>query len=126
MLIGHYAPALVLHRVRPSIPLWVLFLATQALDVLWGLFVLTGVEHVRMVPGFTESNSLDLYDMPYSHSVVGESSNIISSTSNQYGTFVTRESLFAGPGGLIKLQSTWQVLENAAQRLITAIPFGGP
>jgi hypothetical protein len=70
MLIGHYAPALVLHRVRPSIPLWVLFVATQALDVLWGLFVLTDIEHVRIVPGFTESNSLDLYSMPYSHGLV--------------------------------------------------------
>jgi hypothetical protein len=70
MLIGHYAPALLLHRARPSIPLWVLFVATQALDVLWGLFVLTGVEHVRMVPSLTESNSLDLYDMPYSHGLV--------------------------------------------------------
>jgi hypothetical protein len=69
MLIGHYGPALVLQRVRPSIPLWVLFVATQAVDILWAVFVLTGVEHVRIVPGFTESNSLDLYDMPYSHSV---------------------------------------------------------
>jgi hypothetical protein len=70
MFIGHYAPALVLHRARPSVPLWVLFVATQAADVLWGVFVLTGVEHARVVPGFTESNSLDLYDMPYSHSLV--------------------------------------------------------
>jgi hypothetical protein len=70
MLIGHYAPALVLQRVRPSIPLWVLFIATQAVDIAWGLFVLAGVEHVRIVPGFTESNSLDLYDMPYSHGLV--------------------------------------------------------
>jgi hypothetical protein len=70
VLIGHYAPALVLHRARPSIPLWVLFIAAQAVDVLWGVFVLTGVEHVRMVPGFTESNPLDLYDMPFSHSLV--------------------------------------------------------
>lgn len=70
MLIGHFAPALVLQRARPSVPLWVLFLATQALDVLWGIFILTGVEHARIVPGFTESNSLDLYDMPYSHSLV--------------------------------------------------------
>jgi hypothetical protein len=70
VLIGHYAPALVLHRTRPSIPLWVLFIAAQAVDVLWGIFVLTGAEHVRMVPGFTESNPLDLYDMPYSHSLV--------------------------------------------------------
>jgi hypothetical protein len=70
MLIGHYAPALVLQRVRPSIPLWVLFVATQAVDVLWGTFVLTGVEHARIVPGFTESNPLDLYDMPYSHGLL--------------------------------------------------------
>jgi membrane-bound metal-dependent hydrolase YbcI (DUF457 family) len=70
MLIGHYAPALVLQRIRPSIPLWALFVAAQAVDVLWGVFVLTGVEHARMVPGFTESNPLDLYDMPYSHGLL--------------------------------------------------------
>jgi membrane-bound metal-dependent hydrolase YbcI (DUF457 family) len=70
MLIGHYAAALALQRVRPSIPLWALFAATQAVDVLWDVFILTGVEHARIVPGFTESNPLDLYDMPYSHSVV--------------------------------------------------------
>jgi hypothetical protein len=70
VLIGHYAPALVLHRVRPSIPLWVLFVAVQVADVLWGVFVLAGVEHARLVPGFTESNPLDLYDMPYSHGLV--------------------------------------------------------
>jgi hypothetical protein len=70
MLIGHYGPALVLQRIRPSIPLWVLFIATQAVDILWGVFVLTGVEHARVVPGFTESNPLDLYDMPYSHGLL--------------------------------------------------------
>jgi membrane-bound metal-dependent hydrolase YbcI (DUF457 family) len=70
MLIGHYAPALALQRLRPSIPLWALFVAAQAVDILWGVFILTGLEHVRIVPGFTDSNSLDLYDMPYSHSVV--------------------------------------------------------
>jgi hypothetical protein len=69
MLIGHYAPALVLQRARPSLPLWVLFIAVQAVDVLWGGFILTGVERVRIVPGFSESNALDLYYMPYSHSL---------------------------------------------------------
>jgi hypothetical protein len=68
MLIGHYAPALVLARTRPSVKLWHLFLAVQWVDVLWGLFILTGVEHARIVPGFTPSNDLDLWDMPYSHS----------------------------------------------------------
>lgn len=70
MLLGHYAPAFVLQRVRPSVKLWHLFVATQFVDVLWGLFILAGIEHVRIVPHFTESNDLDLWDMPYTHSLV--------------------------------------------------------
>jgi hypothetical protein len=69
VLVGHYAPGLMLKRATPAIPLWVLFVATQFLDVLWGPFILLGVEHCRIVPGFTQSNALDLYDMPWSHSL---------------------------------------------------------
>jgi hypothetical protein len=69
VLIGHYAPALLLNRARPTVKLWHLFVATQFVDVLWAIFVLTGVEHARIVPGFTASNDLDLWDMPYSHSL---------------------------------------------------------
>jgi hypothetical protein len=29
-----------------------------------------------------------------------------------------------GPGGFIKFESTWQVLQEGAFRLTTAIPFG--
>jgi hypothetical protein len=61
-LIGHYAPALVLQRARPSVRLWQLFVATQLVDVLWTAFVFGGIEHARIVPGFTESNDLDLWD----------------------------------------------------------------
>lgn len=71
MLIGHYAPALVLQRARPSVKLWQLFVATQLVDVLWAAFVFSGIEHARIVPGFTASNDLDLWDMPYTHSLVG-------------------------------------------------------
>lgn len=70
MLIGHYAPALVLARVRPTVKLWQLFAATQFVDILWGICILAGIEHVRIVPGFTASNDLDLWDMPYTHSLV--------------------------------------------------------
>ena len=58
--------------------------------------------------------------------VVADSSNVINTTSNEFGNFVSRESLFAGPGGYIVFQSVWQVLEDGAQRFVTAIPFGGP
>ena len=52
------------------IPLWLLFLAVQWIDVMWSIFVLLGIEKVRIVPGFTASNALDLYYMPYSHSLL--------------------------------------------------------
>ena len=41
------------------------------MDVFWATFIFLGVEHVRIVPGFTETNALDLYYMPYTHSLPG-------------------------------------------------------
>jgi len=48
----------------------VLFIAVQLLDVAWAPLVLLGIEKVRIVPGFTATNPLDLYYMPYTHSLV--------------------------------------------------------
>jgi len=48
-----------------------LFIAVQFIDVLWAIFVLLGIEKVRIVPGITASSPLDLYYMPYTHSLVG-------------------------------------------------------
>ncbi|MFO0547486.1 MAG: hypothetical protein U0271_03805 [Polyangiaceae bacterium] len=69
MLIGHYAPALLLQRARPSVPLPALFVAAQLVDLAWALLVLMGVEHLRIVRGFSASNDLELYDMPWTHSL---------------------------------------------------------
>jgi hypothetical protein len=70
MFVGHYGVSFMAKRVDRTIPLWVLFLAVQLLDVLWAPFVLLGIEKVRIVPGITASNPLDLYYMPYTHSLV--------------------------------------------------------
>ncbi len=43
----------------------------QWLDVIWSLFVLLGIEKLRIVPGFTQANPLDLYYMPYTHGLPG-------------------------------------------------------
>ena len=40
-------------------------------------------------------------------------------------TFETRESLLAGPGGFIKIESTWEVLADGVRRFSRMIPFGG-
>jgi hypothetical protein len=71
MFIGHYSVSLVARRAGTDIPLWVWFVAVQWLDLFFMAFVLTGVEKMRIVPGFTESNALDLYSMPYSHGLIG-------------------------------------------------------
>ena len=71
MFVGHYGVSFAVKRADPRIPLWVLFIAVQLVDVFWSIFVLTGIEKVRIVPGFTASNPLDLYYMPYTHSLAG-------------------------------------------------------
>ena len=70
MFIGHYGPAIAIKAIRPAIPIWLLFIAVQLVDVAWAVLVLLGIEKVRIVPGITASNPLDLYYMPYTHSLV--------------------------------------------------------
>ena len=71
MFIGHYGVSLAAKRANPGLPLAVLFVAVQLLDVLFSVFILLGVEKMNIVHGFTAFNPYDLYWMPYSHSVVG-------------------------------------------------------
>jgi hypothetical protein len=71
MFVGHYGVAFAVKTPRNKISLWVLFVAVQLLDFLWAPFVLFGIEKVRFVPGITATNALDLYYMPYTHSLIG-------------------------------------------------------
>jgi len=69
MFVGHYGASLVAKRVAPELPLWSLLAAAQLVDIAWSTFVLLGIEHLRIVPGHTATNPLDLYHMPYTHSL---------------------------------------------------------
>jgi hypothetical protein len=71
MFVGHYGVSFAVKSVDRKIPLWLLFLAVQFVDLLWGIFVLVGIEKVRIFPGITASSPLDLYYMPYTHSLIG-------------------------------------------------------
>ena len=72
MFIGHFAPAFAAAAVSPESPrLGTLFVAAQLVDWAFMIFVLIGVEHMRVVPGITAMNPLDLYHMPYTHSLLG-------------------------------------------------------
>ena len=71
MFIGHWAPALVAATQKDAPKLGVLFVAAQLVDWLFFAFLLTGTEHMRMTPGISAMNPLDLYNMPYTHSLLG-------------------------------------------------------
>ncbi len=72
MFIGHWAPALAAAAVSKRKPrLGVLFVAAQLVDWAFFAFLLVGAEHMRIVPGITAMNPMDLYDMPLTHSLLG-------------------------------------------------------
>ena len=71
MFIGHYAPAFVAASLPRSSRLGPLFVAAQLVDIAYFLFVLLGVERMRLTPGLTAMNAGDFWYMPYTHSLIG-------------------------------------------------------
>ena len=71
MFIGHYGVSFAAKPLGPRVPLWVWFIAVQWLDVVWSILVPLGIEKLHIVPGYTEANALELYYMPYTHSLPG-------------------------------------------------------
>lgn len=71
MFIGHWAPALAVAARRPAPSVGVLFVAAQLVD--WAFFglLIMGVERMRFSPGISAMNPMDLYHMPFTHSLLG-------------------------------------------------------
>jgi hypothetical protein len=70
VFLGHYGVAFALKRVEPKVSLGTLFVAVQLADLLWGIFVLLGWEHARIVPDYTAVTPIEFLDYPISHSLV--------------------------------------------------------
>jgi hypothetical protein len=71
MFTGHYGVAFGGKAISKTVPLWLLFIAVQWMDIWWSILVSFGIEKLRVIPHFTQSNSLDLYYMPYTHGLLG-------------------------------------------------------
>jgi hypothetical protein len=69
MFVGHYGAAFVAKAVSPGLPLWLLLLAAQAVDVIFLGLVAVGVERMVLDPSLP-SNPLDLQYMPISHGLL--------------------------------------------------------
>jgi hypothetical protein len=71
MFVGHYTSAFVA-AAHPKAPkLGTLFVAAQLVD--FGFFALLplGIESMRIAPGISVMNPMDLSNMPFTHSLVG-------------------------------------------------------
>ncbi len=71
MFIGHYAIGFAGKKIAPRTSLGTLFLSVQLVDLIWPLFLLLGLEHVRIDPGNTVVTPFDFYDYPITHSLLG-------------------------------------------------------
>jgi hypothetical protein len=56
--------------------------------------------------------------------VVSSDGNIARTFDDDYGDYQIRDSLFAGPGGFLHFETTWQITDGGL-RLTTVIPKGG-
>lgn len=71
MFIGHFAPALIAAARPRATGLGTLFVAAQLVDIGFAALLVPGVEAMRIEPGITAMNPMDLYHMPYTHSLLG-------------------------------------------------------
>jgi hypothetical protein len=71
MFIGHYGVSFAAKAAEKRLPLWLLFVAVQWLDIVWSGLVMLNIEKLRIVKGLSEGSSLDLYYMPYTHGLIG-------------------------------------------------------
>ena len=70
MFIGHFGVGFGAKAAAPRVSLGTLLLAAQFVDLLWPLFVLLGVERVRIDPGNTAVTPLDFVSYPVTHSLL--------------------------------------------------------
>ncbi|SPE28426.1 conserved membrane hypothetical protein [Burkholderiales bacterium] len=71
MFIGHYAPAFAARALRNSPGLATCFVAVQLVDIAFFTLAYLGVEKWRPDPGITGIMPVDLYYMPFTHSLLG-------------------------------------------------------
>jgi membrane-bound metal-dependent hydrolase YbcI (DUF457 family) len=72
MFLGHFGLAMAAARVAPGASLGTTVLAAQLADGLWPVFMLLGLEQVRIAPGITRVTPLDFVHYPYTHSLLAD------------------------------------------------------
>jgi hypothetical protein len=71
MFVGHYSAAFAAAALPKAPKLGTLFIGAQLVDLAFFAFVPLGVEAMRVAPGTSAMNPMDLHHMPYTHSLLG-------------------------------------------------------
>jgi hypothetical protein len=90
MFVGHFGVALAAKRVDAKPSLGTVFLAAQFIDLLWPLFLILGIENVKIEPGITSFAPLNFVYYPFSHSLLAV---IIWSVLFCFGYFFVKKNL---------------------------------
>src|SRR5437867_6618575 len=69
MLVGHYSVGLIAKRLEPALSLGTLILAAMLADFLSCIFLIAGIEEVRVKPGLTISNHMRAIDVLEAHKI---------------------------------------------------------
>ena len=70
MFIGHFGIGLAAKKIDNKPSLGTLFMASQFIDLLWPIFLIFGLEKVKIDPGNTAFTPLDFVYYPFSHGFV--------------------------------------------------------
>ena len=71
MFIGHFGAGFAGKKFDKNPSLGTYFMAAQFVDLLWPLFLLLGIERVKIESGNTAVTPLDFTYYPFSHSLIG-------------------------------------------------------
>lgn len=71
MFIGHFGAAFAAKKIDNKPSLGTLFMASQFIDLLWPIFLILGLEKVKIDPGNTAFTPLDFIYYPFTHSLFG-------------------------------------------------------
>jgi membrane-bound metal-dependent hydrolase YbcI (DUF457 family) len=70
MFVGHFAVAFAAKRAAPAVSLGTWFIACELVDLLWPVFLLLGIESVRIAPGNMAFTPLAFDHYPWTHSLL--------------------------------------------------------
>jgi hypothetical protein len=70
MFIGHFAAGFAGKKLAPRASLGTYVAAGIFLDILWPVFLLSGIEIVKIVPGLLPFSPFDFVSYPWSHSLL--------------------------------------------------------